>query len=301
MVPDVATLAAVHEESLAFVAFYDAGDRLIYANAAYREMFFVGETEKPYWPDLMRRNWELKRGTVVGAKDFESWITSVMSRRGKVPKRAFESDVMDGRWLWITETILPDGGMMFIAFDITALRAGERELRQSRDVADRAAQTDDLTGVSNRRHIMSFLDDVLAGRDASRSRRGCVALLDIDHFKRINDGYGHQAGDQVLIHFARTVRADIRLCDGFGRVGGEEFMMVLPGVSVEQGQELVQRALGVVRRAPLPGRLIALRFTCSAGLAALREGDSVDTVFARADAALYEAKNAGRDRLNVAA
>ena len=141
----------------------------------------------------------LGRGTVISVPDFEAWVVSAQSRRGKMPFSAFETDLVDGRWLWMTETVDRSGWMLCIANDITHLRADERTLRQDRDFALKASQTDELTGISNRRYMMAQLEAMIRSQPAGGPVNGCISILDIDFFKGINDLYGHQTGDEILL------------------------------------------------------------------------------------------------------
>jgi diguanylate cyclase (GGDEF)-like protein len=247
----------------------------------------------------MRRNTKAGCGTIIRAADFEMWLISAQSRRGKLPFRAFETDVVDGRWFWMTETVQRDGWMLCIASDITQMKTSERDLRQDRDFALRASQTDELTGISNRRFMMAALENMVHRPNTVVS--GCVCIIDLDFFKRINDSYGHHAGDQVLIDFARRVHPLVRRRDSFGRIGGEEFMLVLPDTALEQGKVIIDRILDIVRVARPIRTVPDFCYTCSAGLAELRPGDAAEQLYARADEALYLAKVSGRDRLKIAA
>ncbi|NML74475.1 diguanylate cyclase [Rhizobium sp. S-51] len=294
-------LAELREDSAALIAVYDPDDRLRYANAAFRDTYHVEPGETPTWAELMRRNWLAGRGAIIAHPDMEAWLASAISRRGKVKRRAFESDLVDGRWLWIVETVHADGWMLFLATDITELRREERELRQLRDFATRASQTDELTEISNRRHMWSMLETLLKGEHVSGSREGCLCLFDLDFFKQINDRYGHQAGDRVLIDFSRTVQNSIRLRDGFGRIGGEEFMLLMPDTSIANAKKIIDRLFDAVhQRRPL-SNAPDFSYTFSAGLAEIRADDTAEAVYSRADLALYTAKHEGRDRLTLAA
>lgn len=294
-------LAELQEESAVLIALYDQDDRLRYANAAFRSTFALEPNETPLWADLMRRNTKAGRGTIIRAADFEMWLVSAQSRRGKLPFRAFETDVVDGRWFWMTETVQRDGWMLCIASDITDMKSSERDLRQDRDFALRASQTDELTGISNRRFMMAALENMVCRLGSIASVSGCVCIIDLDFFKRINDSYGHQVGDQVLIDFARRVHPLVRRRDSFGRIGGEEFMLVLPDTTLEQGKAIIDRILEMVRVARPIQATPDFCYTCSAGLAELRPGDTAEELYARADEALYLAKVSGRDRLKIAA
>jgi diguanylate cyclase (GGDEF)-like protein len=290
-------LADLYGATSVLVALYDDQDRLRYANPAFRAAYHLDLAETPLWPDLMRRNFLAGRGTVIQAEDFEAWLISTQSRRGKIGFRAFETDLVDGRWLWMTETVQSNGWMLCIAADITPLRAEERTVRQARDLAIRASQTDDLTGVANRRFVMARMEEMLRGASVPGSR-GSIAILDIDHFKQINDRYGHQTGDLVLCDFAKRVQAQVRRADCFGRVGGEEFLLVLPETRIEQAQVIVERMLQNLRATPIV-EPCDLTYTFSAGIAQAQPGDTGSHLYARADQALYAAKVGGRSCVHL--
>jgi diguanylate cyclase (GGDEF)-like protein len=208
-----------------------------------------------------------------------------------LPFRAFESDLHDGRWVWMTETLLGNGWMLCVASDITSFHQDGRALRQAYDQALRTAQTDALTGLSNRTHIVRQADQLIA-----QGRPFALALLDLDHFKRINDLYGHSAGDEVIRDFARHLQASIRREDGAGRVGGEEFTLLLSGCGREQSEAIVSRLFARVRAARPLANAPGQGYTASAGLVLHQPGESATQLYNRADHALYRAKDAGRDQ-----
>ncbi|MBX5128504.1 GGDEF domain-containing protein [Rhizobium lentis] len=280
------------------MALYDGDDRLQYANSAFRSAYFIEPEETPLWPDLMRRNFQLNRGTVIRTDNFEEWLRSTQSRRGKIGYRAFETDLADGRWLWMTEAVQSNGWMLCIASDITRLKVHGRTVRQDRDQAIKASYTDELTGVANRRFVMARVEDMLAA--ARHGSSGCLAVFDIDNFKRINDRLGHHAGDLVLRDFAHRIHQNVRRNDCFGRVGGEEFLLVMPATAPEDALAMVERMLTVIRFSrPLPDSP-DFSYTCSAGIAACVPTDSAAELYRRADQALYDAKMSGRDRVRAA-
>ncbi|MBX4997062.1 GGDEF domain-containing protein [Rhizobium lentis] len=280
------------------MALYDGDDRLQYANSAFRSAYFIEPEETPLWPDLMRRNFHLGRGTVIRTNNFEEWLRSTQSRRGKIGYRAFETDLADGRWLWMTEAVQKNGWMLCIASDITRLKVHGRTVRQDRDQAIKASYTDELTGVANRRFVMARVEDMLAA--ARHGSSGCLAVFDIDNFKRINDRLGHHAGDLVLRDFAHRIHQNVRRNDCFGRVGGEEFLLVMPATGPEDALAMVERMLTVIRFSrPLPDSP-DFSYTCSAGIATCVPTDSASELYRRADQALYDAKMSGRDRVRAA-
>jgi diguanylate cyclase (GGDEF)-like protein len=170
------------------------------------------------------------------------------------------------------------------------------ELKEAHAKIEELAQIDELTGVLNRRYIMKALNEEILR--AQRSGSACsMAIIDLDLFKRVNDSHGHPIGDEVLKMFAIAVGANIRDVDKFGRYGGEEFLLVLPGSTTDQTLIAVDRIRQLV--ADLNWRAISadLAVTMSAGVSEVRTSEGPDDVLARADAALYRAKNAGRNRV----
>ena len=169
------------------------------------------------------------------------------------------------------------------------------ELRLAYLRIEELAQTDELTGLPNRRSIVKMLDDEIA-----RGHRGTpcsVAMIDIDWFKRINDGYGHPAGDEVLRTLAITVFANIRANDRFGRYGGEEFLLVLPDTTRDEAGPILELLRAMIAELDWNAFAIDMAVTISAGMATLAPDDSSDEILARADRALYAAKAGGRNRI----
>jgi two-component system cell cycle response regulator len=156
-----------------------------------------------------------------------------------------------------------------------------------------------LTGLHNRRYLDTNIP-VLLTRAMGRERPLSVIMLDFDHFKRINDQYGHDAGDDVLREFATRLRKNIRGMDLMCRYGGEEFVVVLPDSDVEAAKAVAERIRVAVSDTPFAvatGKH-KVNLTISMGVAGLRlMGDSADALFSRADAALYQAKKGGRNRI----
>jgi len=293
--------ADLAEHSDVLLAVYDETDRLRLANAAFRRAFHLAPDETPSWTELMRRNHAAFKGTAIRSADLEAWLTSTQSRRGKTPFRAYETDMVDGRWFWMTETVRPNGWMLCVASEITPLRREERLLRQDLDLAMRAAQTDELTSTANRRFVFGRLEALINAAALVPGSALSVCLFDIDLFKSINDRFGHQGGDMVLRHFTNLVHRVIRRTDCFGRIGGEEFMLVMPGSPAESSLVFVEHLLAEARIAqPLPDRP-AVTYTCSAGIAIHQPGDTAADLYSRADHALYRAKVEGRDTVRLSA
>ena len=165
----------------------------------------------------------------------------------------------------------------------------------------RLAAQDALTGVANRRALMLALEHELASA-ARQHTPLSLLMLDIDHFKRVNDHYGHLAGDQVLRHTVAVVRQRLRAQDVFGRYGGEEFLLLLPGTDVAGAQQLAQQLCQALQAAPCHWHDQSIAVTASVGIASVCAGAQTDweTLLQAADQALYRAKDNGRNRVEVA-
>ncbi|HQY30253.1 MAG TPA: GGDEF domain-containing protein [Thermomicrobiales bacterium] len=185
------------------------------------------------------------------------------------------------------------GGWRVYAVQMAHLDATEHDLSVLRAIAD----LDDLTGLPRRGALRRRLDEEV--ERAIRYRQPmCVCFVDIDHFKRVNDTWGHQAGDQVLLQVGQTIRNTLRTPDFVARYGGEEFVVIAPGTWSEDARVLgtrVQQALAGVEYG------LPIDVTVSIGIASVPEhGTTADIVLARADHALYVAKFTGRNRVEVA-
>ncbi|TSE30900.1 Response regulator PleD [Tepidimonas thermarum] len=170
-----------------------------------------------------------------------------------------------------------------------ALTAINRELQ-------RLVITDALTGIANRRRLLELLDDELR-RMRRQGRPLTVLSLDLDHFKQVNDTHGHATGDAVLQHVVRTVQQHLRATDHFGRMGGEEFVVLLPDTGADAAQKVAWKLREAVARTPLqtPDGLVVPVTISVGGVTSTDPSATAASVLAQADAALYAAKAAGRD------
>ena len=171
------------------------------------------------------------------------------------------------------------------------------ELRRANAELERMALTDALTGLHNRGHLNARLTEEYTRYVRHRQTYG-VLLMDIDHFKLINDSHGHAAGDAVLMEFAALIKSSLRASDFVGRFGGEEFLALLPGTTLEGAAALAAKLCQKTREQSFKG---VGYVTVSIGVAEIDVADELyEDVVRRADTALYEAKNAGRNRFMVA-
>jgi diguanylate cyclase (GGDEF)-like protein len=174
------------------------------------------------------------------------------------------------------------------------------ELASTSKRLERLASRDDLTGALSRRRIMAALAEARAHTDQGGACFG-VALLDIDHFKQVNDRHGHPAGDEVLRRFVRIANAGgLRSSDRLGRYGGEEFLLLLRSAADESSAlAATDRLRRIIAKSPWAEIAPGLAVTVSGGVAMYAGEESIEQLLSRADKALYQAKQAGRDRIHV--
>jgi diguanylate cyclase (GGDEF)-like protein len=192
-----------------------------------------------------------------------------------------------------------------VAMDVTAQVRREEalDLARARAIglaaeAQKLAMTDPLTGLANRRATLDWLGNLVSASDQDEDPLA-VLMFDVDHFKRINDCFGHQTGDEVLKRVAALARAQLRAEDLVGRIGGEEFICIVSGLSDLETRSLAERLCLAIATGSAADNLP--QTTISIGLARFRNGDTPEDLLARADAAVYEAKDAGRNQVRLAA
>ena len=159
------------------------------------------------------------------------------------------------------------------------------------------AHYDSLTGLFNHERIKLHLETALS--DLPNDHALCVIMADLDHFKQVNDNYGHLMGDAVLRGISSRLRATMRGFDYIGRYGGEEFLIILQNTDLEEGEEIAERLRMQVEQSPFHHNDQSIPITISLGLTHYHSGDTVETIIQRADEALYQAKAKGRNRAVV--
>lgn len=193
--------------------------------------------------------------------------------------------------------IVPTISMLAVQFSGMRhkLQMQKNELAQAVNRIQLLATRDDLTGLPNRRHMRDVLTEHQQRLDRSGHHRFCLALLDLDFFKRINDTYGHGVGDEVLRHFAREARSVMRDVDVMARWGGEEFLLLLVDTSPELAQIGITRIRDKLATSPVAAGDTQFNVRFSAGLTGYWGTETLDTSIERADRALYAAKAQGRN------
>nr|WP_249420235.1 sensor domain-containing diguanylate cyclase [Rhabdothermincola salaria] len=216
------------------------------------------------------------------------------------------TDVVDGGPALVLDDLVSPPGVLHQSrrYDVRSAKAGDGVVVTWRDVTersmasealDRRARTDELTGLANRAEVIDHLSTRLAATD--RSGELAALFCDIDHFKDINDTWGHATGDEVLRSIARQAPSVIRSGDVFGRMGGDEFLAVLDGVAdLDHAVQIAERLRRRIRE-PLELSTGTLLVGLSVGVVLARPGETLDDLLARSDHAMYRAKRAGRNRV----
>jgi diguanylate cyclase (GGDEF)-like protein len=210
-------------------------------------------------------------------------------------------NTVNGRWYQCRDQAIRwvDGRLvrMEIATDITDRKQAEEALRAAKERAEALARTDELTGLNNRR---AFLEQ--GSRLLNQAKRFnhplSLIMLDVDYFKRINDTYGHAIGDSVLKSLAEILKSTIREVDLIGRLGGEEFALILPETCLADAVTFAERLRALIANTGLACMNGEVTITASFGIASYAEDDnSLDILTRKADEALYRAKQNGRNRV----
>lgn len=206
-------------------------------------------------------------------------------------ERQVEALLEARRWQW---TAMALGSLLLVVLVAFVVRQLAR-MRRLRELA----ATDPLTGVANRRSIERLGEEAVQVAHAT-SHGLSILILDIDHFKRVNDRYGHLTGDRALARVAGACSTALRQYDQLGRTGGEEFLVLLPKTRMAQARHVAERIRSAVEELTFVDIDPDLRLTVSIGIAELRDGEDLQALCARADTALYAAKDTGRNRLEQA-
>lgn len=292
-------LTAVHDGPHA-VALFDPSDRLAYGNDVFRQAWGIENGDpSPSFASIIRSGHTRNIGALIQTEDIGVWIAAADKRRRSGPAfSAFEVDLCDGRWFWITERRLVDGWILTIGQDITALKHNEQTLRAAHALAVKASLTDPLTQIGNRRHAIEQLESLFAS-----GQQFYLALVDVDRFKQINDEFGHAVGDVVLASVAfQLEQMEVAGCR-VARLAGDEFAIIAPPGCAAPGYErawfeniLRQLVATIAKPIDVDGRSISTEL--SIGVASsFHDGGDVGALLASSDAAMYEAKRSSRSRI----
>ncbi len=289
------------------IYFKDTQSRFIWNNRSHAAQFgvsdpqeMVGKTDADYFPKdfaLRARKEEME----------------IMDTRTPLISNIEKLEKPDGSVVWYSASKYPiiDNtdqviGTWGISRNITALKIVEEELSRTNEKLKRLSQVDDLTGLFNRRYFYEMIEKTASQYDRRNSRRKdddpndtfSLISLDIDFFKKINDDYGHNKGDDVLRLVAGILTSQCRKSDMVFRIGGDEFMMLLPDTPLKGAKVQAERVRSALSGAPivLDENSDAVRLTASMGISCYRDCRDVAELIHSADERLYTSKNLGRDR-----
>ncbi len=238
----------------------------------------------------------INRGETVGELSLLAGSAATATVAAEEPTQLLVLDEETFWWLAESSHEFSVGLLVRLAKRLRSNNDAVQESIALRRQFEQAALSDALTGFRNRRWLDQTLPRIVQ-RHVHASEPLCLAMMDIDHFKQVNDGYGHAAGDAVLLQVGRLVRANLRPADSAARIGGEEFVLILPQTLLPGAISAVERLREAVASASFDydGRALP-QVTVSLGLVALERGVNPGQLLARADVALYAAKQSGRNR-----
>ncbi len=202
-------------------------------------------------------------------------------------------------YLFLGPLVVMTAAAAFLGDALDRARSKARRLEEVNRRYQELATTDPLTGLRNRRYFQDRLREECARSDRTDQPLSLI-MVDLDHFKAVNDRWGHPVGDQVLVHAARLIGGSVRSCDVACRVGGEEFAVLCPGVREDEAFRVAERVRRALAQTPLKVDGQEVTVTASMGLASREPDSGTEDLVRRSDLALYQAKAAGRNRVELA-
>ncbi len=280
-------------------AIFDEKDEVKYVNQSCAQMLLettTGNILGKTFAQIMKESYYENRGIKVNTNNIDRWLTCVSRRRWRSTFRSFEIDLRNGGWLLVSEQVIGGKFIFLHATDITRTKRLEQELLRSQSKLLEQAYKDDLTQIANRRAFMERGTEEI--KKAHRHQKNLVMfLLDIDHFKHINDQFGHSAGDSVLISITSLIQLQLRSYDIFARIGGEEFALIFSDTDTQTAVNIVERIRKLIEKANFQFEDKSIQCTISFGGSLLLDSDDLGSIVSRVDDVLYLAKKTGRNRV----
>jgi diguanylate cyclase (GGDEF)-like protein len=276
-------------------------DVVIYCNNTFASVFgitkeeAIGQTNRA----LLKLAWSSKQGIVIKTDNFDSWYKNIIKQHKEKSINQFETDLTDGRWFKMTRLSLENGYVLLFAVNITDLKQAQASLEKANRKIEALANTDQLTSVNNRRSFYLIAEHELQNSKHNQHSLSLI-LMDLDYFKKINDNYGHEAGDFVLKEFALLCKDTLRKSDSLSRIGGEEFTIILPITSSLGAYEIAEKIRSKIEAHDfyIEHLGFCINLTVSIGISSLTYAkQSVKDLLVQADIALYEAKENGRNQV----
>lgn len=281
------------------IGVFDAEDRLVFCNEILASAFslpvstLVGMT----FDEIIEHNFNSKTGLNIESDSLSSWLDKAHKLRRSEKYRRFDLDDHAGRWYLVREYTAKDESILMVCSDITERKRDEVRLSELNRKLTILANLDPLTGIFNRRYFYESAEIELS-RSTRQQQKVSVLMIDLDYFKSINDRFGHEGGDKVLVETTTQIREVLRTYDIFGRIGGEEFAVLLPGSSLAEAVDIGERIINQLRGYRFSGLPDDVRVTASIGAAEYKNKETtLDKLIRSADLLLYQAKKSGRDRI----
>ncbi|MEH6447660.1 MAG: diguanylate cyclase [Oleispira sp.] len=278
----------------------DENDKIIFCNKVVAGMYGLTDCDDLFgktFSQMVSHCYHTHTGIIIDTDNLDSWLAYAESKRRCQKYRRFEVDLHDGRWFQISEQLVHNDCIVMIATDITDKKNAESRLTEMSEELFLLATTDALTNVFNRRH---FMEQALTEQKRCRREKYSYALLmlDLDSFKAINDNYGHACGDAVLISIADMIKLELRDYDLLGRIGGEEFAILLPNTTHTSALIISERIRCSIEHLNIESNGHSVKATVSIGVALDENVDKdLEEMFLIADKFLYQAKENGRNQV----
>jgi len=275
-----------------------------YCNAMMADMLGLPESSIVgcHQDDIMREAHEKSVGIKIDTPDISVWLESLKKVQMDVNERQLITETIDGRYFKMHRMTLASGMHVVFGMEITELEMVKKSLEESIHALKIQTTTDELTQINNRRAFMAKAES-----EFKHAKRYCSKLafimIDIDRFKRVNDKYGHPVGDCVIQNVADLLSDTIRDCDSAGRLGGEEFSVLLPNTDLTGANVIAERLrIRIAESSITTETATDVVVTCSFGVSEFSINDpKLDSIIFRADNALYKAKKDGRNKVCLSA
>lgn len=284
------------------ICVFDGNDKVIFTNDTAAQMFGYEDKsclQNKYFKDVINHCYHTKTGLIIETDDLAAWLELADKKRRSKNHRRFEADLHDGSWYLISEQVVQDDCIVMISADITDKKNAESRLTQMSEELFFLATTDALTNVYNRRYFIEQAE--VEQRRCRREDYGyALLMLDLDFFKNINDNYGHACGDSVLTTVADAIKSQLREYDLLGRIGGEEFAILLPNTTSATALSIAQRIRNSIENLTIECKTHSLKITASIGVALDEQANKdIEDLFLIADKLLYKAKENGRNQVAI--
>ncbi|MDH5355167.1 MAG: diguanylate cyclase [Gammaproteobacteria bacterium] len=282
------------------IGVFDAKDTLLYCNEVMAEMFSLPASAAIGMPfdSLIKHNYQTKTGLVIETDSLSQWLSQAHKLRRSQKFRRFEVDFHGDRWFLVTEHTSADKTILMFCSEITEQKIYQAQLEELNNCLVKLAYRDPLTNLLNRRSFYESAENELS-RCNRQSLKISLLMIDLDKFKSVNDRFGHEGGDKVLIETSTIMLDLLRQYDLLGRLGGEEFVILLPNTDISEAVVIGNRILQKLRKASFPAPMKDLQVTASIGASEYARSlhSSLDDLIRDADQKLYQAKSSGRDML----